>query len=73
MSLLIGTWLTLCMWGHLPVVWLPGAESSIGYQWAGFVLGLGIVAVTQSMSIGEVEQETTVSSDMLHLGSQSSP
>ena len=73
MSLLIGTWLTLCMWRHLPVVWLPGAESSTGYQWAGFVLGLGIVAVTQSMSIGEVEQETTASSDMLHLGSQSSP
>lgn len=72
MSLLVGTWLTICTWRHLPIVWLPGAESSVGYQWAGFVLGLGIAAVTQSMSVNELECDATPSDDLLELGPQAS-
>ena len=57
LSLLVGTWLTLCFWRQLPQVWLPGAETPLPWQVAGLLFGFAIAFVAESLSIANVDPD----------------
>jgi leader peptidase (prepilin peptidase)/N-methyltransferase len=63
-SSLVGAWLTICFWRQLPNVWLPGAQSEIGLQACGVMLGLASAWVAESLALQEaLPLEWTVDAD----------
>jgi len=49
-SFLLATWCVLCFWRQLPLIWLPGAESSIPSHVAWLFFGLAIAVVVENFS-----------------------
>lgn len=49
-SATIATWLVMCFWRQLPLVWLPNPTSSLGMLAAGAAFGIAMAFVASSLS-----------------------